>query len=67
MHKAPAHKSRILSHAIEVVFKPDNLQILPGKGIQTTTAETASQPADTVNKVPQTGSPLLKSKAQLII
>lgn len=69
MHKGlpglPAHKSRTLSHAIEVAFKPDNVQNFPGKDIQTTTAETVSQHADTLHKVPQRGSHRPKSLVAL--
>lgn len=37
------HKSRTLSQQIEIVFNPDKVQILSGKGIQITRPEMVSQ------------------------
>ena len=57
--------SRIVSQPIDTAFNPDIVQIFPGNGTQTMKPETTSQKLETAHNDPQTGSPLLKSIADL--
>jgi hypothetical protein len=56
-----AHMSQIFSQTLDTVFKVATVQTFPGNGTHTITPETTSQQVEIVHKVPQSGSPRLKS------